>query len=270
MLVVVASIYVIGVLERARPSRRARAAARRSVHAPLLPAMVAIGSSSPSGAIETARTSVYPTARRGTDTIIRVLDVVLSGVLLLLLFPLLALIGAVVVVTSGRPVFHSGERVGLHGDVFRMWKFRTLRPDAELRLGPFYGAELDRRLPAEITRVGRVLRATHLDEMPQLLSVVVGDMSIVGPRPLRPRFFEELCDEIPRYWQRLTVRPGVTGLAQTRIDRGASWEEKLAHDLEWIADRSVYLYVRTILATVWRVVVAVVTLRWRSIDGEDD
>ena len=123
-----------------------------------------------------------------------------------------------------------------------MWKFRTLTPDAESRVGQYYGAELDRRMGAETTRIGRVLRATHLDEAPQLWNVLVGDMSIVGPRPLRPRFFEELCAEIPQYWQRLTVRPGLTGLAQIRIDRGAGWDEKLAHDLEWIADRSLRLY----------------------------
>jgi len=79
-------------------------------------------------------------------------------------------------------------------------------------------------------------------------------MSIVGPRPIRPRFFEELCAEIPSYWQRLVVRPGLTGFAQTRMGREPSWAEKLAHDLEWIADRSVGLYLRIVAATAWRVV----------------
>jgi lipopolysaccharide/colanic/teichoic acid biosynthesis glycosyltransferase len=148
-----------------------------------------------------------------------------------------------------------------------MRKFRTLKPDAELRVGPFYGAELDRRLATETTRIGRVLRATHFDEVPQLWNVVVGDMSVVGPRPLRPRFFEELCAEIPQYWQRLTVRPGLTGLAQLRIARGAGWDEKLSHDLEWIADRSVRLYLATTLFTAWRVLVATVTLPWRASTG---
>jgi lipopolysaccharide/colanic/teichoic acid biosynthesis glycosyltransferase len=78
-------------------------------------------------------------------------------------------------------------------------------------------------------------------------------MSIVGPRPIRPAFFEELCAEIPQYWQRLVVRPGLTGFAQTRMGREESWAEKLAHDLEYIADRSVGLYLRVVLATAWRV-----------------
>lgn len=134
-----------------------------------------------------------------------------------------------------------------------MRKFRTLAPDAESRLGPYHGAELDSRTPSEVTPVGRVLRATQLDEVPQLWNVLVGDMSIVGPRPIRPRFFEELCEQHPGYWQRLVVRPGLTGFAQTRMGRDPSWGEKLAHDLEWIADRSVGLYLRIVLATVWRI-----------------
>jgi lipopolysaccharide/colanic/teichoic acid biosynthesis glycosyltransferase len=79
-------------------------------------------------------------------------------------------------------------------------------------------------------------------------------MSIVGPRPIRPPFFEELCVQIPQYWQRLVVRPGMTGFAQIRLTREHSWSEKLAHDLEYIADRSVHLYLRAILETAWRVV----------------
>jgi lipopolysaccharide/colanic/teichoic acid biosynthesis glycosyltransferase len=83
--------------------------------------------------------------------------------------------------------------------------------------------------------------------------VLRGDMSLVGPRPIRPVFFEELAHELPAYWQRLIVRPGLTGLAQVRRGYETSMAEKLAHDLEWIADRSVRLYLRTIVATAWRV-----------------
>ena len=138
--------------------------------------------------------------------------------------------------------------------IFMMYKFRTLNPDAEDRLGPFLGPELTRRTEDEVTGVGRILRATHLDEVPQLFNVLKGDMSIVGPRPIRPTFFEELCLEIPRYWQRLVVRPGITGFAQTRMTREMSWAEKLAHDLEYIADRSVRLYFFVVFATIWRIV----------------
>jgi lipopolysaccharide/colanic/teichoic acid biosynthesis glycosyltransferase len=134
-----------------------------------------------------------------------------------------------------------------------MLKFRTLRRDAETRLGPYLGAELVARTEAEYTRIGRRLKATQLDEIPQLWNVVRGDMSMVGPRPIRPIFFEELARELPAYWQRLVVRPGLTGLAQVRREYETSMAEKLAHDLEWIADRSVRLYLRTVAATAARV-----------------
>jgi len=135
-----------------------------------------------------------------------------------------------------------------------MLKFRTLRADAEQRLGPYLGEELVRRTAAEFTPLGKWLKATQLDEIPQFWNVLRGDMSLVGPRPIRPVFFEELAHELPAYWQRLTVRPGLTGLAQVRRGYETSMAEKLAHDLEWIADRSVRLYLRTVWATGWRVV----------------
>jgi len=109
------------------------------------------------------------------------------------------------------------------------------------------------RTRAEVTPLGRWLRATQLDEIPQLWNVLRGDMSLVGPRPIRPRFFEELAAELPAYWQRLVVRPGLTGFAQVRRGYETSMAEKLAHDLEWIADRSVRLYLRTLTVTSWRV-----------------
>ena len=92
--------------------------------------------------------------------------------------------------------------------------------------------------------VGKAARLTHIDEVPQLFNVFRGDMSMVGPRPVRPAFFYRLVEEVPQYWQRLVVRPGVTGFAQTRITREDSWEDKLIHDLEYIADRSIRLYLR--------------------------
>src|SRR5690348_6281046 len=134
-----------------------------------------------------------------------------------------------------------------------MFKFRTLKRGAEERLGPYLGEELVRRTKAETTSVGAWLRKTQLDEVPQLLNVLKGDMSLVGPRPIRPRFFEELAEELPAYWQRLVVRPGLTGFAQVRRGYETSMAEKLAHDLEWIADRSLRLYLRTLAATAWRI-----------------
>jgi lipopolysaccharide/colanic/teichoic acid biosynthesis glycosyltransferase len=190
---------------------------------------------------------------RTVDAVLRMFDVLIAGFVLILLSPLLALIAAAIALDSGRPVLYRGTRVGLAGKLFWMYKFRTLKPDAEDRLGPYYGEELSRRTEEERTRVGGVLRATHLDEVPQLWNVLRGDMAIVGPRPIRPSFFAELCRDIPQYWQRLVVRPGVTGFAQTRVTREESWANKLAHDMEYIADRSVGLYIRVLLDTVTKV-----------------
>ena len=134
-----------------------------------------------------------------------------------------------------------------------MYKLRTLAPGAEARLGPVLGDELTSRHEREATRIGRVLRAVHVDEVPQLWNVVRGEMSMVGPRPIRPTHFAELTAEIPQYWQRLVVRPGVTGFAQTRVRREETWGDKLAHDLEYIADRSLTLYFQVLGATVTRI-----------------
>ena len=185
--------------------------------------------------------------------LLRALDLLLSAVLLIGALPIGLVIGLIVLVTSGRPVFYRGARVGRGGRVFTMLKFRTLRSDAETRLGPYLGEELVRRTEDEFTTVGKWLRATQLDELPQFVNVLRGDMSLVGPRPIRPVFFEELARDLPAYWQRLIVRPGLTGLAQVRRGYESSMAEKLAHDLEWIADRSVRLYLRTVFATGWRV-----------------
>ncbi|MGN6662717.1 MAG: sugar transferase [Solirubrobacterales bacterium] len=190
---------------------------------------------------------------RRVDHVLRALDVLISASILLVLSPLLALVALAIALDSGRPVLYGGARVGRGGRLFWMYKFRTLNPDAETRLGPYYGEELTRRTEEERTRIGGALRKTHLDELPQLWNVLRGDMSIVGPRPIRPTFYAELCREIPQYWQRLVVRPGVTGFAQTRITREDTWADKLAHDMEYIADRSVALYVQVLLATVAKV-----------------
>lgn len=190
---------------------------------------------------------------RAVDRVLRLLDVVIAGATLLVLSPILALVAIAILVSSGPPVLYGGPRVGRGGVVFTMFKFRTLRRGAETRLDPYYGPELTRRTALEVTTVGRALRATHLDEVPQLINVLRGEMSIVGPRPIRPSFYEELLERIPQYWQRLVVPPGVTGFAQTRMGREDAWAAKLVHDLEYIADRSIVLYVRVLLATALRV-----------------
>jgi lipopolysaccharide/colanic/teichoic acid biosynthesis glycosyltransferase len=192
--------------------------------------------------------------RRPVDAVLRGLDLALAGTALVVLSPVMAGEAAAIALTSGRPVLYRGLRVGRGGQVFTMLKFRTLRPDAESRLGPFLGEELTRLTDEELSPVGRVLREAHLDELPQLWNVVRGEMSLVGPRPIRPLFFAELTQEIPGYWQRLVVRPGLTGFAQLRLTREMTWAEKLAHDFEYIADRSVRLYLLVLAQTGARVV----------------
>jgi lipopolysaccharide/colanic/teichoic acid biosynthesis glycosyltransferase len=193
-------------------------------------------------------------APRRVDVALRALDLLIAGSALIVLSPLLGLLALGILLTSGTPVLYRGQRVGRAGRVFTMYKLRTLRSGAEERLGNVYGEELSRRTEEEVTLVGKAARLTHIDEVPQLYNVVRGDMSMVGPRPVRPAFFYRLVEEVPQYWQRLVVRPGVTGFAQTRITREDSWEDKLIHDLEYIADRSIRLYLRVLGATMARII----------------
>lgn len=214
---------------------------------------VTVPSSTESLAERYARLADQGSPSGRVDVALRALDVAIASTGLLALSPLMGLVAGAVALTSGRPVLYRGARVGRAGRTFTMYKFRTLTPDAEARLGPYFGRELDDLTPAEMTPVGRVLRASQLDELPQLYNVVRGEMSIVGPRPVRPLFFEALCEEIPQYWQRLVVAPGMTGFAQLRITREMSWAEKLVHDLEYIADRSPPLYLQIVSVTAWRI-----------------
>lgn len=190
---------------------------------------------------------------RAVDSLLRAVDVVLAASALVATAPVLVLC-AIAVRTSGQPVLYRGERVGRFGEKFTMYKFRTLKLDAEQRLGSRLGEDLTRLTESELTRIGVKLRRSKLDELPQLWNVIAGDMSLVGPRPIRPTFFEQLCHEIPAYWQRLVVRPGITGFAQLRLTREMTWAEKLAHDLEWVADRSLGLYLSILVETVWTLV----------------
>ena len=190
---------------------------------------------------------------RRIDLELRALDITLALLFALLTLPIALLIALLQLATSGRPILYRGERVGRRGRFFQMLKFRTMKPGAEERIGQYLGEELVKATDSELTRLGRWLKASQLDEIPQLWNVLSGDMSFVGPRPIRPRFFAELAHDLPAYWQRLVVRPGLTGFAQVRRGYETSMAEKLAHDLEWIADRSVRLYLRTVFVTGLRV-----------------
>lgn len=168
--------------------------------------------------------------------------------------PLWLVIAAAIKIEDGGPVFFRQPRVGRGGRVFEAWKFRSMIPDAERRTGPVQAAANDPR----ITRVGRVLRATALDELPQLWNILRGDMSVVGPRPLRPAERDRTADgawlpldRIPGYEERHRVRPGLTGLAQVRAPRDAPRTEKFAWDLEYVRRANLALDVRLVLHSIW-------------------
>lgn len=173
------------------------------------------------------------TERRKFILVKDVVDRILAGVGLVVLMPLLAVICIFVKLTSRGPAFHRQERVGKNGRVFSILKVRTMVEHAERQTGPVWARDNDPR----ITVIGRVLRKTHLDEIPQLINVLMGDMSLVGPRPERPVFVEQFKKMIPGYEQRLLVKPGITGLAQVYHSYDSTIRDvrkKLAYDLLYI------------------------------------
>ena len=139
-------------------------------------------------------------------------DWVMALGLLVLASPVMIVCAVLVKLTSRGPAFYRQERVGQRGRVFRMIKFRTMFDGAEAETGPVWAPDDDSR----VTAVGRLLRRYHLDELPQLINVLRGEMSIIGPRPERPHFVEQLRRDVPGYEKRLAVKPGITGLAQIR------------------------------------------------------
>jgi Undecaprenyl-phosphate glucose phosphotransferase len=176
----------------------------------------------------------------------RAFDLVLSSLLLLLLSPLLLAIAAVVKATSKGPVLYPQERVGLDGKPFRMLKFRTMRTDAEAR-GPRFAEDRDPR----VTRIGSWLRRSSADELPQLWNVLIGDMSLVGPRPERPVFIDQFRRRIPRYQLRHMVKSGMTGWAQIHGLRGnTSIQKRVEYDLYYIEHWSLLLDLKILARTV--------------------
>jgi lipopolysaccharide/colanic/teichoic acid biosynthesis glycosyltransferase len=175
-------------------------------------------------------------------------DVIAAALLAVPALPLICLAALLVKLTSRGPAFYTQTRVGENGLLFTIWKIRSMIHNCESLTGPRWSMPGDPR----ITRIGAILRASHLDELPQLLNVLRGEMSLIGPRPERPEFVRELERELPGYWQRLTVRPGVTGLAQVQLPPDSdlsSVRRKLAHDLYYIRHLSPWLDLRLLLCT---------------------
>jgi lipopolysaccharide/colanic/teichoic acid biosynthesis glycosyltransferase len=179
------------------------------------------------------------------------LDKAAAAVLLLIGLPIMAVLVVLVRLTSRGPGIFRQVRVGKDGRQFLMYKIRTMRQDAEAATGPVWTQTSDPR----VTRLGRLLRKLHLDELPQLFNVLRGEMSLIGPRPERPEFVRVLAEAIPGYTARLAVRPGVTGLAQVNLppdsDLDSVWR-KLILDVEYIRHAGLGLDVRLFLATFAR------------------
>lgn len=179
----------------------------------------------------------------------RATGIVVSLGLMILTFPLFLLLAILIKLDSRGPIFYRQERVGEEGRPFTLLKFRSMREDAELRSGPVWAKKEDPR----VTRVGRILRKTRLDELPQLINIFQGDMSFVGPRPERPHFVDQLLRQIPFYSLRFAVKPGLTGWAQICFPYGASVEdarEKLRYDLYYIKNLSFLFDLLIIFKTV--------------------
>jgi sugar transferase EpsL len=184
----------------------------------------------------------------------RVLDIVLAGGALLLLFPLVGLAGAVVFFALGRPLFFRDERIGVGGTPIAIFKFRTMANSYDSGGGLLPDAE-------RLSRAGRVLRGLSLDELPQLISVLRGEMSLVGPRPLPTRYLSRYS---PAQARRHDVKPGITGLAQVSGRNLLSWDEKFALDVWYVDNWSFWLDIKILFSTVW------VVLRRSGIQAEGE
>lgn len=186
---------------------------------------------------------------RLTETIKRIFDISFAIAGLILSAPLMAAAAICIKLDSAGPIFFRQERVGKHGQVFTLYKFRSMRENAEQMTGPVWASEDDPR----VTRIGKILRKIRLDETPQMFNVLVGDMSFIGPRPERPVFVNQLKEQIPFYALRFSVKPGITGWAQVKYQYGSTVEdamEKLQYDLYYVKNVSVFLDLLILLNTI--------------------
>jgi lipopolysaccharide/colanic/teichoic acid biosynthesis glycosyltransferase len=184
----------------------------------------------------------------------RLLDVLLSGSGLIVSAPVALILSVLIKLEDRGPIFFTQERVGRNGRRFAALKFRSMVPDAEARVGPVQSGENDPR----VTRMGRIMRATALDELPQLWNIFRGDMSFVGPRALRPGEIEvhgdgmvERLEDVPGFAGRCAVLPGLTGVAQIYAPRDVTRRHKFRYDRLYIRRRSLWLDIRLILLSFW-------------------
>jgi lipopolysaccharide/colanic/teichoic acid biosynthesis glycosyltransferase len=196
-----------------------------------------------------------------------VFDAIVAATGLVLSSPLWLAFAAAIKLEDGGPVFYRQQRVGLGGRTFDAVKFRSMRPDAETATGAVQAMEHDPR----VTRIGRFLRATAMDELPQLLNILRGDMSFVGPRALRPGEIDtgsggrlERLEDVPGFEHRIRVRPGLTGLAQVYASRDVPRRQKFKYDRLYVERRSWWLDVRLILLSFWISVLGTWEVRGRK------
>lgn len=189
-------------------------------------------------------------------------DFAAAAVLLILAAPLLVLAASAVRLTSRGPAFYSQTRVGRHGRTYTIFKLRTMVDNAEALSGPVWSPTDDPR----ITPFGQFLRETHIDELPQLINVLLGQMSLVGPRPERPEFVRSLQRDLPDYRRRLDLRPGITGLAQVKLPPDTDLESvrrKLAHDLYYVRNVNPWLDIRILAYTAAKFCQSLAASAWR-------
>jgi exopolysaccharide biosynthesis polyprenyl glycosylphosphotransferase len=202
----------------------------------------------------------------------RVFDVAFSGLGLLVLSPVIAVIAAAIKLDSPGPVLYSQDRTAEFGETFTVYKFRSMIPEAEAETGVKLSEEDNGGRDPRVTRVGRVLRKTHLDEIPQLWPILVGNMSVVGPRPERPELDTEIESGTAAWRSRWFVKPGLTGLAQINGATGYDPDEKLRHDLEYIRKQSFWFDLKIVIRQIWTVVidgVSVAVGREQPADGQE-
>jgi lipopolysaccharide/colanic/teichoic acid biosynthesis glycosyltransferase len=191
-------------------------------------------------------------------------DFVFAAGLLIVSAPIVILGALLVRLTSRGPAFYRQVRVGQSGKPFTLLKLRTMQHNAEAETGPVWSTQNDSR----VTPLGKLLRKTHIDEFPQLINVLKGEMSLVGPRPERPEFVAKLVPEIPFYRDRLQVQPGITGLAQLRLPPDATLEcvrRKVMHDIYYVRHVNPLLDLKLLILTTWRLVKELADFGWRYV-----
>jgi sugar transferase (PEP-CTERM system associated) len=183
------------------------------------------------------------------ETVKRFFDVATSGALIFVTLPVMLITALCIYLEDKGPVLYRQDRIGQGGRVFTIFKFRSMHNDAERDGRPRWAGANDDRT----TRVGRVIRKLRIDELPQILNVLRGDMSFVGPRPERPFFVEQLASRIPYYSARHSIKPGITGWAQVRYPYGASLDdavEKLQYDLYYVKNHTLFLDIMVLIETI--------------------